>query len=253
MLKETNKTNIALIPKVTRPEVMGEFRPISLCNTSYKIIAKCLVRRLQPLINSIIGRYQNTFFPGRSINDNCIIAHEMLNKVKRSRKGSTYNMILNLDLNKAYDRVRWEFIRKVLNVVGIPATWIHIIMECVSTVTYSVLVNREPTGMITPTAGLRQGDPLSPYIFILCMEVLSRKISQHQNQGLIKGLKIHRRAPEIAHLLFADDALFFLKGNLDNVWNLQKILSTFCAMSGEIINTQKSYTVFSKNTPKKFI
>ena len=70
---------------------------------------------------------------------------------------------------------------------------------------------------------------------------------------MIKGLKIHRRAPEIAHLLFADDALFFLKGNLDNVWNLQKILSPFCAMSGEMINTQKSYTVFSKNTLKKFI
>lgn len=162
-------------------------------------------------------------------------------------------MILNLDINKAYDRVRWDFIREVLNVMGFLATWIHIIMEYVSTVTYSVLVNGEPTSKITPTTSLRPGDPLSPYLFILCMEVLSRKISQHQNQGLIRGLKIHRRAPEIAHILFVDDAFFFLKGYLDNVWNLQKILSTFCAMLEEMINTQKSYTVFSNNTPKKFI
>lgn len=84
------------------------------------------------------------------------------------------------------------------------------------------------------------------------MEVLSRKISQQQKLGLIRGLKVHRRAPEISHLLFADDALFFLKGTLENAWNLQRILSSFCAMSSEMVNNNKSYSVFSRNTPQKF-
>lgn len=177
----------------------------------------------------------------------------MLNKVKKAKKDAKYSMILNLDLNKAYDRVRWDFIREVLTSIGFPAKWIHIIMECVSSVTYSVLVNGEPARLITPKVVLRQGDPQSPYLFILCMEMLSRRITHQQRQGLINGLKAHRKASKIAHLLFADDALFFIKRSLDNVWNLQNILSTFCFMSGEIINTQKSYTVFSRNTPKKFI
>lgn len=91
MLKETNKTFIALIPKVNRLENVGQFRPITLCNNSYKIISKCLVRRLQPLTNSLIGHFQNAFVLGRSINDNCIIAHEMLSKVKKSKKDAYYN------------------------------------------------------------------------------------------------------------------------------------------------------------------
>ena len=190
MLKETNKTFIALIPKTHRPEQVSQFRPISLCNTSYKIIAKCLVNRLQPLMNSLIGPNQNAFVKGRSINDNCMIAHEMLSYVKKARKGANYSVILNLDLNKAYDRVSWSFIKEVLAAFGFPPLWIHLIMECVTIITYSVLVNGEPTGIINPTAGLRQGDPLSPYLFILCMEVLSRKITQQQSLGLIKGLKV---------------------------------------------------------------
>lgn len=124
---------------------------------------------------------------GRSINDNCIIAHEMLNYVKKSKKGAKYSMILNLDLNKAYDRVRWNFVREVLKVVRLLGMWIHLIMECITSVTYSVtnsiIINGELVGLIKSKAGLRQGDPLSPYLFILCMEVLSQKLIQEH--GLI--------------------------------------------------------------------
>lgn len=253
MLKETNKTYIALIPKVDRPVEVSQFRPISLCNSTYKVISKCMVRRLQPLMKHLIGENQNAFVPGRSINDNCIIAHEMLSSVKKKKKGDKYSVILNLDLNKAYDRIKWSFVKEVLKSVGLPNLWIHLIMECITSVSYSVIVNGEPIGQITPKAGLRQGDPLSPYIFILCMEVLSQKLIHNQAQGLIQGLKINRRAPEISHLFFADDALFFLKGTMGNVGNLRTILDKFCDLSGEMINTQKSHTVFSRNTPKKFV
>lgn len=106
-------------------------------------------------MNSLIGQFQNAFVLRRSINDNCVIAHEMLYKVKKSKKNAKYSMILNLDLNKAYDRIRWDFVREVLNEVGFPARWTNIIMECISSVTYSVLVNGEPTRSFTPSAGLR--------------------------------------------------------------------------------------------------
>lgn len=102
----------------------------------------------------------------------------MLNFVKKSKKGAKYSMILNLDLNKAYDRISWSFVTEVLIAIGLPNIWIHLIMECISSVTYSVIVNGEAVGQIKPKVGLRQGDPLSPYLFILCMEVLSRMLIQ---------------------------------------------------------------------------
>lgn len=132
-----------------------------------------------------------------------------------------------------------------------PPLWIHLIMQCLKTVSYSVLVNDEPYGKITPRVGLRQGDPLSPYNFILCMETLSRKFVIQQEKGVLRGLKISQREPEISHLLFADDALFSLKGTLQNCWNVNATLREFCSLSGEMINQDKSYAVFSKNTPRK--
>lgn len=102
----------------------------------------------------------------------------MLNLVKKSKKGAKYSMILNMDLNKAYDRVSWSFTRKVLITIGLPNLWIHLIMECITYVTYSVIVNEEAINLIKPKAGLRKGDPLSPYLFILCMEVRSTRLIQ---------------------------------------------------------------------------
>lgn len=138
---------------------------------------------------------------------------------------------MNLDLNKACDRVNWIFIEEVLTAIGTPYSWIHLIIECMISVTYTILVNSEATRLIKPKVGLRQGDPLSPCFFILCMKVLSRKMLQQQRQGLIHGLKISCKALELSHLFFADDALFFMKITMDNVWILKKILENFCQYS----------------------
>lgn len=101
-------------------------------------------------MQSLISQNQNAFVPGLSINDNCIIAHEMLNYVRKSRKEANYSMILNLDLNKAYDRVSWDFVKEVLKAIGMPSLWIHLIMECVTIVTYSVIINGESVRLIKP-------------------------------------------------------------------------------------------------------
>lgn len=132
LLKETNQTFITLIPKTERPEQVSQFRPIILCNTSYKVISKCLVRRLQPIMKDIIGDFQSTFIPERSINDNCLLAREMLSYLKRKkRKDARFEFILNLDLNKAYDKISWDFVEKVLKKIGLPEVWRHIIIYAI--------------------------------------------------------------------------------------------------------------------------
>lgn len=133
-----------------------------------------------------------------------------------------------------------------------PDRWVTWIMQRITTVSYSVLVNGEPSKVFSPSVGLRQGDPLSSYIFILCMEVLSRNLSELQASKDLDGLKIARSAPKITHLFFADDALFFFKANHKNCWAIKNVLSTFCEISGEMINFDKSHVIFSPNTPQKF-
>jgi hypothetical protein len=119
---------------------------------------------------------------------------------------------IKTDMAKAYDRVEWEFLEATLMVMGFPVDKVQTIMKCVTTVTFSILINGQPSSCFQPKRGLRQGDPLSPYLFIICADVLSGLISRAQSNLSIHGVKIAHRAPEISHLLFADDSLFFLQG-----------------------------------------
>jgi len=129
----------------------------------------------------------------------------------RKSKGKQAWVALKLDMEKAYDRLEWPFIRKCLEQLGFHSKWISWIMECITTVSFSILVNDESSGLIQPTRGIRQGDPLSPYIFILCMEALSSallKESDSPKSGI--GIKLSPRSERVPCLLFADDCLLFL-------------------------------------------
>ncbi|KAL2903953.1 hypothetical protein RDABS01_002663 [Bienertia sinuspersici] len=253
LLKEVNKTFITLIPKVERPETINDFRPISLCNTVYKIISKCLVRRLKRVLPNLVGENQNAFVPGRQITDNCLLANEMLHLLKTRKKGRKFLAVLKVDLSKAYDRIRWDFLEKVLVNMNFPAVWVGWLMECVSTVRYAILVNGSPTPEFSPTAGLRQGDPLSPYLFILCMEALSRRMEKLQRENSLRGIAVTRNSERISHLFFADDALFSFEATPESCYGVRRTLEDFCAISGEMINYKKSHIQFSRNTPPKFI
>lgn len=158
-----NGTLITLVPKVVSSQTMAQFHPISLCCTLYKVLSKIIVARLRPLMSTLISPNQVSFVPGRQITDNILVAQELMHKFKNS-KGRKGFIAWKVDLSKAYDRLNWNFIRFVLNEIGLPSMLSQLIMSCVSTVRYQVCVNGELTDSFTPTSSIRQRDPLSPLV-----------------------------------------------------------------------------------------
>lgn len=183
-----NRTHIALIPKIQGPKTLGNYRLISLYNTVYKIVTKIIVARLRPLLGKLISPLQTAFVPGRKGVDNAIIAQEIIYTLGR-KKGRVGYMALKIDLEKAYDKFEWSFIREMLNRVNLPKDLIDIIMSCVSTMSTSILFNEEALESIFHSRGIRQGDPLSPYLFILCMDFLSQLIEEKCNAKLWQPVK----------------------------------------------------------------
>ncbi|XP_021716616.1 uncharacterized protein LOC110684467 [Chenopodium quinoa] len=251
LLKEWNRTFIVLIPKVDHPQQPSQFRPIGLCNVLYKCITKCLAARLRMILPSLISDCQTAFVPGRLMSDNGLLAHEILTYMNHLR-GRTMSVALKLDMNKAYDRVNWQFLRQALQKFGFPPYWIHIIQQCVSTVSYQLLVNGNPTKVFRPSCGLRQGDPLSSYLFVLCMEIFSAMINQAESTGLFKGVKVSRYAPSISHLFFADDSLLFFQTSPQACSNVLGVVHQFCDISGQMLNLQKSFVRFSPNVQEDY-
>lgn len=131
--------------------------------------------------------------------------------------------------------------------LGIPIFWIDQVMTCVTSSSFSILINGKPFGMITPTRGLRQGDPLSPYLFLLCAEGFISLLPKAENEGRIHGVSICRRAPTISHLLFADDSLPFFQASKKEVQVINEILLSYANASGQCINMEKSSVFYSSN------
>jgi hypothetical protein len=247
ILTEINRTFITLIPKSDKAAKVNQFRPISLCNTIYKIISKILAARLKPLLHKVISPWQSAFVPGRVIQDNSIIAHEVLNTMKR-KSGFVGLMALKIDIEKAFDIMEWPFILNVLRLHGFSSTWINWVSQCISTPTFSFLINGSPFGNIKSSRGLRQGDPLSPFLYIIGADVLSRLLQRAESLGSLKGIKISPGCPQISHLQFADDLLIFSKAIPTSARSILDCLASYQAWSGQKINYSKSGVIFSKNT-----
>lgn len=208
-----NQTNICLIPKTDRPATMTEFRPISLCNVGYKIISKILSTRLKRILPELISETQSAFVAKRLITDNILVAQEMFHALRTNPSCKEKFIAVKTDMSKAYDRVEWSFMEALMLKFGFDHHWVGLIMKCISSVSYQILINGEAKGHIKPSRGLRQGDPLSPFLFILCTEVLISHIKHAESSKVITGIKIARESPPISHLLFADDSLFFCRAD----------------------------------------
>ena len=157
-------------------------------------------------------------------------------------------MVTKLDMSKAYDQVEWVFLEKILIKIGFPLTWVALIMECVTTVSYSILVNGEPKGMIGPSRCLRQGDPLSPYLLLFCAEGLNALLQKIVTKGDIHDFSICRSRHKLTHLFFADNCLIFCRSTLEECNKIQELLAYYEVASGQVINKEKTTLCFSRNT-----
>ena len=196
---ELNLTYVALIPKTHNPTSMTEFRPISLCNVLYKIISKVLANRLKKILHLIISPSQSAFIPGRLISDNVLATYESLHTMHTGMWGKKGFMAVKLDMSKAYDRVELGFLEAVMRRMGFNEKWISLVLMCVKSVRYSIIVNGNPSGHIIPSRGIRQGDPISPYLFLLSAEALSAMLIKANRDGLLSGVPTLKGGPEISH------------------------------------------------------
>ncbi|KAA3463577.1 LINE-1 reverse transcriptase isogeny [Gossypium australe] len=244
---ELNNTLIVLIPKKESPKDFSQFRPISLCSVLYKLVMKVIANRFKVVLPKLISQEQAGFIAGRNIFDNIILAQEVIHSMRCNRKGRQW-MAIKLDLEKAYDRVSWEFINTSLTAAGIPLFLRNVIMSAISSSTMQILWNGVPTQKFKPNRGIRQGCPLSPYLFVLCMEWLGQFIHTEIESGTWDPISLSRSGPPISHLFFADDLVIFCKAQIDQASSLERILSLFCGISGHKISARKSQIFFSKNT-----
>lgn len=159
-------------------------------------------------------------------------------------------MVIKIDLEKAYDRLEWSFIRNVLNAANFPSKLIQLIMSCVSSTSTSILFNGGTLNPFLPLRGIRQRDPLSPYLFILCMEVLGRIIEDKCSKKIWKPMKASISGPTFSHLFFANNLLLFTKADTINCTSVREALDKFCMISGQKINSTKSKVFFSPNVDR---
>jgi hypothetical protein len=218
-----------------------DFRPISLVTGLYKIVAKVLANRLKMVLEKVVAAPQNAFVQGRQILDSVLIANECLDSRMKLRDPG---VLCKLDLEKAYDHVNWGFLIYMLRRCGFIQRWCHRIYTCISTAKFSVLVNGTSCGFFPSSRGLRQGDPLSPLLFIIVMYALSRMLTRARDGGFISGFAVGRTTPiTTSHLLFAGDTLILCGADSSQLGYLKGVFVWFQAVSGLKVNLEKSELV----------
>ena len=242
LISSINNTLLVLIPKVDRPEFASQFRPTTLCNVIYKIIIKVIVNRVKPMLDGIISPHQSSFILGRTIHHNIIVAQEMVHSMAKM-KGKKMFMSIKIDLEKAYDRLNWNFAKKFPNDCKFPPNLINIIHHCITSPSFKILWNEDKADTFTLTRGIRQGDPLSPYLFVICMDRLSHIIADQVEAHYWKAMRAGMYEPQISHLLVVDDLLLFAEASIEQAHCIMHCLDIFCQASGQKINSQKQKSI----------
>ncbi|CAN1148633.1 Putative ribonuclease H protein At1g65750, partial [Linum perenne] len=248
LIASINETLVTLIPKKPNPESFSDFRPISLCNVAYKTLTKCIANRIKGLMPGLTHPSQTSFVPGRHITDNIIMVQEVVHSL-HLKKGKKFGMVVKIDLAKAYDKIDWGFVKDTLCSVGVPDSLVEIIMACILSPSIQILWNGGCSESFSPSRGLRQGCPLSPYLFTLCIERLSRMIISAVDFGYWKPIRLAHDGPPLSHSFFADDLILFSEASASQAQVISDILDRFCEASGQSVSKPKSRVYFSRNTP----
>ncbi|CAN0838702.1 LINE-1 retrotransposable element ORF2 protein [Linum grandiflorum] len=234
-----NSTFICLIPKKDVVEDVRDFRPISLTGSIYKLISKVLMERLKPLLPALVSPHQCAFVSGRQIMDASLVANELIDSRRRSGRSG---LVVKLDIEKAFDHVNWNCLLQILGKMGFPSKWIGWIRVCISTPRFSVVVNGQASGFFPSSRGLRQGDSLSPFLFILVMNILSDILQFLHESNSISGFFMDHDAGhgEVTHLLYADDSILFCDASIHQVRSIMAALIVFQTITGLKVNLHKS-------------
>jgi hypothetical protein len=241
VLSALNATFLMLIPKEERVTHPKQYRPITLCNVIYKIITKVIAMRLKPILPFVISKEKAGYMEGRKIMDSVILAHEVIHSLKMTK---TPGMLIKLDLSKDFDRISWQYMRSLLEAFGFDNHWVDWIMRLTSSAFFSILVNGMPSQPFSPTRGIRQGDPLSPFLFVLMAEGLGRYLKASVLEGSLKGLPLHNIQPTPSHNQFVDDTLLLNTLTAREAIKLNSILTDFVDASGMALNLEKSKLYF---------
>ncbi|GKV50356.1 hypothetical protein SLEP1_g57064 [Rubroshorea leprosula] len=237
LVRGLNSSFIVLIPKKDNPIDLKDYRPISLIGSLYKILSKVLANRIKKVLPKVISGTQSAFLGGRQITDGILILNEVVEEIRRKKIGS---FIFKADFEKAYDSVNWVFLDEMMRRLGFGEKRRLWIKECLQTASASVLVNGSPTEEFKMEKGLRQGDPIAPFLFLIVAEGLNVLIESAVNKELFQGIPIGSGGLNISHLQFANNTVIMGKANPSNIKAVKGILRWFELISGLKINFNKS-------------
>lgn len=219
-----NATILSLIPKFPGASRIRDFRPISCLNTIYKVISRLMVKRLKPILPTLILPSQTAFIKGRLLVENTTLAGELINGYQK-KKGAR-RITIKVDIAKAFDTLSWEFLFSCLYGLQLPHQFIDWLKSCICTSSFMVGYNGSVNGYFKGKRGLRKGDPLSPYLFVMVMNILSHMLNRAARQN---GFKYHSqcKSTKLTHLSFAYDLLIFIDGSISSVQHVLQVLKEF--------------------------
>ncbi|KAJ9552338.1 LOW QUALITY PROTEIN: hypothetical protein OSB04_016383 [Centaurea solstitialis] len=233
----SNSSFVTLIPKVSDPLTLADFRPISLIGCVSKVISKVLAERLKGVLDSVVSNSQTAFIKGRSILDGPLMVNKLISWARKKRKKL---LLFKVDFAKAFETLNWNYLDGVLLQMGFGDKWRSWVKGCICTAKASVLINGSPSKEFNLNKGVRQGDPLAPFLFILAAEGLTVAMKDARQNNHFKGVCLNNSEDEVSIFQFADDAIFVGDWSLANAKNLICILKCFEVCSGLTINMSKS-------------
>lgn len=236
-----NATNLTLIPKINDPQTMKDYMSIACCNLLYKVISKVLANRLKVIFPYAIKPNQSAFLKGRLLLKNVLLASELV--TGNHRTTNKEKCAIKFDISKAFDTVKWSFIVAVLQAMGLPLQFIHRVRICISTAAFSVSVNGSLEGFFTSARGIRHGCSLSPYLYVILNNVLSKLLNRASETGKF-GYHPKCREVNLTHMCFADDILVFTVGTAASLHGVIEVMHHFVRISRLRINATKS-TLFT--------